>query len=275
MSELAGGLGEGRVLVLQPATPSGEGLFIALGIQQLWQKTLKEWGRPAASLLVRTTVRSLEGTTPEGFPVAVGDRGIASLTGWGGHAAEAALAQRNACRWVMASTLSAAVERTTLDASLIEARDGAPHPIAEWSFDGDLTALPEHVCGLLADASRRLGVTPRWTQACEAFDHHDPSVAALCLESLGFLSMAEESCRLRIDGVLDRLAMLATAAPRSRAVVTLVPALLGHLARLGAHDLQLAGWLRRIRQSTGALPPEWDGLLAEIARARAATSDGS
>ncbi|MCZ7679597.1 MAG: hypothetical protein M5U28_12880 [Sandaracinaceae bacterium] len=100
-------------------------------------------------------------------------------------------------------------------------------------------------------------------------------MAALCLESLGFLSMAEESCRLRIDGVLDRLAMLATAAPRSRAVVALVPALLGHLARLGAHDLQLAGWLRRIRQTTGELPPEWDGLLAEIARARAAQSDGA
>src|SRR5687767_4491092 len=51
MSEIAGSLGDGRVLVLQPATPNGAGLDIALGIQRFWQKTLKNAGRPAATIM--------------------------------------------------------------------------------------------------------------------------------------------------------------------------------------------------------------------------------
>ncbi len=74
------------------------------------------------------------------------------------------------------------------------------------------------------------------------------------LEQMGVLSMAEDGCCLVIGAILDRLELTVRAAPGSRVVVALVPELLGHLARLGAHDLQLAGWLRRVRKAIGTLP---------------------
>lgn len=68
--------------------------------------------------------------------------------------------------------------------------------------------------------------------------------------------------------MLERLGALVKIAPRAQPVVALVPELLGHLARLGAHDIQLAGWLRRVRKAVGALPKEWDGMLDTISRSR-------
>ncbi len=35
-----------------------------------------------------------------------------------------------------------------------------------------------------------------------------------------------------------------------------------------AHDIQLAGWLRGVRKTLGALPAEWEDLLDTISRAR-------
>jgi hypothetical protein len=46
------------------------------------------------------------------------------------------------------------------------------------------------------------------------------------------------------------------------------PQLLGHLARLGAHDIQLAGWMKRVRKIIGVVPAEWDGLVEKISRER-------
>ncbi len=121
---------------------------------------------------------------------------------------------------------------------------------------------------VLVEVARRIGTKLSWKHASEAFDAGDPGVQMRTLEMMGILSMAEDGCRLRLEPVLDGLAALATAAPRSSVVVALVSELLGHLARLGAHDIQLAGWMRRVKKAVGVVPAEWDGLLSSISRER-------
>lgn len=263
MSEIVGGLGEGRVLVFQPATPTGLGLYVALGIQRLWQKTLQAAGRPAACIVANTRVESIHGETPEGFPMAVGDKGVLPIKDWSDDAANAALVQQHECRWGLVSTLIAHATSARLETALFEAKPSdAMRTIATWTFEGE--GMPEHVCVVLLDVARRLGTKLPWAHAWEAFDTADVPAAMRCLEMMGITSTAEDGCRFEIQGVLDRLLGLVEAAPRSKIVLALVPELLGHLARLGAHDLQLAGWLRRARESIGALPREWDGMLDEI-----------
>jgi hypothetical protein len=269
MTELAGAIGEGRVLVFQPATPTGAGLELALGIQRFWQKTLKRAGRDAACIMALTRIESIEGTLPDGMPFAVGDRGVACFKDWADPAANAAMVNGQKCRWGLITTLVPAQGTARLDTELIEAREQVGAALGSWSFDAGYERLPSHVVEVLGEVSRRLGTKLPWTTAGEAFDSDDPGASMLMLEQMGVLSMAEDGCRLTLDVVLERLALLASAAPRSRVVVALVPDLLGHLARLGAHDIQLAGWMRRVRKSVGVLPPEWDGLLDKISRARA------
>jgi hypothetical protein len=269
MSELAGGLGEGIVLVFQPATPAAAGLPVALGIQRLWQKTLKHAGRPAACILAMTRIETIEGTTPEGFPFAVGDRGVASIGGWPDMATNSSLVVERGGRWGLIATLVAEGTTAKLDTTLIEAKAGeGGHLIASWSFDGASNDLPAHVCAVLVDVARRVGTKIPWKLETEAFDHGDPDVQLRVLEMMGILSMAEDGCRLELAPALDRLAQLATAAPRASVVVALVPELLGHLARLGAHDLQLAGWVRGVKRTIGVLPPAWENLVSSISRQR-------
>jgi hypothetical protein len=268
MSELAGAIGSGRVLVFQPATPTGAGLELALGIQRFWQRSLKSAGRPAASILALTRVESIQGTVPDDLPIAVGDRGVACLRDWADPKANAALVQAQGCRWGLISTLVATEASAKLDTVLVEARSGDSPTLGSWSFDSAYGDLPAHVADVLADICRRVGTRPPWTTAAEAFDSADPGASLLVLEQLGVLSMAEDSCRLVIHVVLDRLELLATAAPRSQVVIALVPELLSHLARLGAHDIQLAGWLKRVKNSIGVLPQEWEGLVEKLSRER-------
>src|SRR5690349_5895335 len=91
MTDLAGSLGGGRVLVLQPATPNGNGLDIALGIQRFWQKTLKNAGRPAACINALMRVEAIDGTVPDGLPIAVGDKSVAAFKDWADEGAVAGL----------------------------------------------------------------------------------------------------------------------------------------------------------------------------------------
>lgn len=267
MSDVAGAIGEGRVLVLQPAVPTGAGLELGLGIQRFWQKALKAAGRPAVSLIAHTRVEKIEGTVPDGLPIAVGDKGVLSLGGWSDETRDALVVQHG-CRWCVATTITPAERSARLDTVLVEAKVNAPvRSIASWSFDASYVAMPAHVVGVLVETALRIG-TRLTTTVSDSFDTDDPGAAMMMLEQMGVLSMAEDGCRLMIAPVLDRLATLACAAPRSRVTVALVPELLGHLARLGAHDIQLAGGVRRVRKSVGVIPSEWEGLVQRISRER-------
>ena len=158
------------------------------------------------------------------------------------------LSQR--CRWGLVTTLTAAERSGWLETSLIEGAELAT--LGAWTFDGGYEGLPAHVTEVLVEVARRLGTRLPWSTAGEAFDSGDPGACMLMLEQMGVSSMAEDGCRLVIDAALGRLALLVGAAPRSRVVVALVPELLGHLARLGAHDIQLAGWMRGVKRKIGA-----------------------
>ena len=269
MSEIAGSIGEGRVLVFQPATPNPAVLGLALGIQRLWQKSLKAAGRPAACFVALTRIESIEGVVPDGVPIAVGDRGVMPFADWSDATATAALVLSKQSRWGLSTTLAAEGQRARLDTTLIEAKAGeAARTLGTWAFDSTYETLPAHLTDVLMETARRVGTKPAWTSAADLFDSADPGAAMLMLEAMGAVSMTEDGVRVVIEHVLDRLATLVTAAPHSRVVVALVPELLGHLARLGAHDIQLAGWLRRVRKAIGVVPAEWDGLLAAISRDR-------
>ena len=160
-------------------------------------------------------------------------------------------------------------QRARLDTTLIEAKAGeAARTLGTWAFDATYETLPAHLTDVLIETARRVGTRPTWTSAADLFDSADPGAVMLMLEAMGAVSMTEDGVRVVIEQVLDRLAALVTATPRSRLVVAVVPELLGHLARRGAHDIQLAGWMRRVRLAVGVLPTEWDGLLASISRAR-------
>lgn len=269
MTDVAGSIGAGTLIVFQPATPSG-GLEVALGIQRLWQKTLKHGGRPAACLIAHTRLEAIEGPAPEGLPIAVGDKGVASIRDWADPATNAAIVVTRGGRWGLVASLAAASTHSALHTELFEASAaGGVSSIARWSFDGPVSLLPEHASTVLSDTARRLGVRSAPASYVDALDLDDPGLAMLALEVMGIVSMAEDDCRLHVDVALERLGLLASAAPRSRVVEALVPELLGHLARLGAHDLQLAAWMRGVKKQIGPLPPAWQGLVGTLSRERA------
>ena len=143
MTEIAGGIGAGTVIVFQPATPSG-GLEVALGIQRFWQKTLKQAGRPAACLIANTRVERIEGTPPIEMPIAVGDKGVAAIGDWADEAATAALVVARGGRWGLVATLTAAGIRGGIETKLFEAKPGSGAAnIATWSFSGAASAVHE------------------------------------------------------------------------------------------------------------------------------------
>ncbi|MFO0680507.1 MAG: hypothetical protein U0234_00585 [Sandaracinus sp.] len=254
--------------MLQPATPSGVGLELALGMQRFWQKSLKASGRASASIVAHTRIEAIDGAVPEDVPVAVGDRGVAHVGNWSDARAVATMVLAHSSRWGLISTFAPTPSAVRLDTLLIEVRLAEPVRIlGRWSFDAGFDALPAHVVEVLGDAAKRVG-TRTAVSVQEAFDTDDPGAAMLMLEQMGVLSMAEDGCRLVVAGVLDRLTLLVGAAPRSRVVVALVPELLQHLSRLGAHDIQLARWMKRVQKEVGVLPPEWDGLVQKISRER-------
>ncbi len=261
MAELVGTLGEGRVLVFQPASPEGGALTIARGLQRFWHHALKRAGRDAVRFVALGRVEELDGPVPDGLPIEVGDRMLLPVRPVSDPASAIGLVAKYQSRWGLVAELVPDGARAGLVTTLYERRGDGGRAIDAWRFEGEAVALPAHAVEVLSGVGRRLGTKLPFATATQAFDTGSPLAAMQILEQLGVLGLAEDDCRLPIAPVLARLAALAVAAPRSRLVIDLVPELLGHLARMGAHDLQLAGWVRDVKEAIGVLPPEWARLV--------------
>lgn len=271
MSALAGGLGEGKVLVLQPATPSSSSLDIALGLQRFWQKTLKAAGRPAACTVMIGTVETLhvEGELDGEPPIAVGDKCVLPIADWEDDGGLAATLRRFGCRWALVPTFVATESHVRLDTRFVELDDDGVRAVGDaFALDSGWNAFPTHVWEVLVEVARRVGATPPYSRAEEAFDTVDVGAAIATLQAMGMLSMAEDRCRLEVDAVFANLTRIVATAGAARPLVALVPELFDHLGRLGAHDLQLAGFLRSARRSLGTLPAQWSDLLERLAAGR-------
>jgi len=202
-------------------------------------------------------------------PLAVGDKGVHPIAAWDDDAAIAANTRRFACRWALVPTLTATETQVKLHTRFVEVDDSGVRAVGdELELDAGWATFPCHVWDVLVEVARRVGAKLPYSRAEEAFDTVDPEAALAILQALGMLSMAEDGCRLELAAVFTNLANVVDKTGAARPVVALVPEMLAHLGRLGAHDLQLAGFLRRARQSLGELPPEWHDLLDRLAAAR-------
>jgi hypothetical protein len=270
MSLLAGALGEGKVLVLQPAMPSPSHLEVALGLQRFWQKTLKAAGRPAACAVMIGKVEAVhvEGELEGEPPIAVGDKHVLPVANWDDDGVVAA-STRFGCRWALVPTFVATESHVRLDTRFVEVDDGVVRPVGDaFALDTGWSAFPTHVWEVLVEVARRVGATPPYSRAEEAFDTVDVAAAIAILEAMGMLSMAEDHCRLEVRAVFASLTSIVETVGAARPLVAIVPELFDHLGRLGAHDLQLAGFLRSARRSLGTLPTEWGDLLERLAAGR-------
>ncbi|HET6583574.1 MAG TPA: hypothetical protein VFG69_09000 [Nannocystaceae bacterium] len=256
----------GKLLVVHPAF-GGErvGLDFALGVQRLVARRLKACGRPTCFALARATVDEVDLAGAADASWKVGDKIAATIEAWPDEALTAMIVEQFECRWAVVPEFHADPDGCRLSTRLLEVDEqGTPQLVERWSFAGENPALPEHLVQLLRGLGEHTGTRVQWTDIVGLFGIDHPIPALYYLRALGYCSQLEDDCRVDRRQVLATLCVALEGAPAMEPLVDLVPEIVYALARAGTTDVELAQWLRELRQRAGS--EAWPGLL-EAARA--------
>lgn len=271
VSELAGSVGAGKLLVLHPAFGGDpEGLEAAIGIQRSLARLLERCGRPTAFALMRVRVEALDPgvETERGAPLSVGDLMLGTVDAWPDDAVAPLLGAQLGCRFGLVLEFHALGPQFRLDARLFDnAGEDTPHALAQWSREDDNLRLPTFLFELVAEVAARTGVACPWPGPSEMFGTDDAIAVLYSLQALGYCTELEEQCRVHLPHVLHSLTSLVEAAPAFAVAHGVVESTLLALARRGANDLELARWLKELRALAGA--DAWPGLHERLTAARA------
>lgn len=252
---MKGPAGGDKVLVVHPAF-SGDrvGLDFALGVQRLVARKLRACGRATVFALARTR-------TDDGELVA------AAIESWPEDAVTAMAVDQFECRWVVAPEFAALDEGCRLTTGLFEVdAHRRLRALEAWSFEGANVGLPDHLVTLVDGIARRTETNTPWADAAGMFGTSDPIPALYYLRALGFCSQLEDGCKVDPRQVLATLCVALEAAPAMTSLVELVPEIVHAFARAGANDIELAQWIRELRQRGG---DAWPDLMDQARAARA------
>jgi hypothetical protein len=269
MSTQPSGNGTEKVLVVHPAF-AGErvGLDFALGIQRLVARRLRACGRPAVFALARTRVDEDQVAAEPDAEWKVGDMVAAAIESWPENLVTSMVVEQFGCRWAVLPEFAAVGGGCRLTTGLFEVdAHGRLQALEAWSFEGENVALPDHLVTLIDGIARHTGTNTPWADAAGLFGTAEPIPALYYLRALGYCSQLEDGCRVDRRQVLATLCVALEGAPDMVPLLELVPEIVYALARAGANDLELAQWLRELRQRAGA--DAWPALLDEARAARA------
>jgi hypothetical protein len=245
-----------KVLVVHPAF-SGDrvALDFAVGVQRLVARRLKACGRPAVFALARTRGED-------------GELVAAAIESWPEDAVTQMAVEQFDCRWVVVPEFAAVEDGCRLTTGLFEvdARRRL-RALEAWSFEGANVALPDHLVALVDGIARRTETNTPWADTGGMFGTSDPIPALYYLRALGYCSQLEDGCRVDARQVLATLCVALEAAPAMAPLVELVPEIVHAFARGGANDIELAQWIRELRQRGGA--DAWPDLMDQARAARA------
>lgn len=271
VTELAGSVGAGKLLVLHPAFGGDpDGLEVAIGIQRTLARMIERCGRPTAFALMRVRVEAIDASSAGDDPsaLAVGDMMLGTVEAWPDDAVAPLLASQLGCRFGLVLEFHALGPQFQLAARLLQTDDrGHAHCIAQWSREDDNLRLPALLFELVADIAARTGVSCPWRDAAEMFGTDDAIAVLYSLQALGYCTELEEQCRVHLPHVLHSLGALIEAAPTHAIARDIVESTLLAVARRGANDLELARWLKELRARAGA--DAWPRLHERLATARA------
>lgn len=146
MTQTTATIGAGTLLVFQPTTGTDEiALPVALGIQRFWSRQLKEVGRPAAyfvAVVQLERLRDAQGADVSSDNVAVGDKFVMPLAGFGDDAEVARIVVSNGARWGLYSSFALMGPRFRLQARLVETDGGGLRVLDEREIKDDNLELP-------------------------------------------------------------------------------------------------------------------------------------
>jgi hypothetical protein len=256
----------GKLLVVHPAF-AGErvGLDFALGVQRLVARRLKACGRPTCFALARATVDEIHLQEGADASWKVGDKIAATIDAWPDEALSTMIVDQFVCRWGVVPEFRADPGGCRLHTRLFEVdAQGRPQVVERWSFEGENVGLPEHLVQLLRGIGERTGTRVPWADVTGLFGTDHPIPALYYLRALGYCSQLEDDCRVDRRQVLATLCVALEGAPAMEPLLDLVPEIVYAIARARTTDLELAQWLRELRQRAGS--DAWPGLL-EAARA--------
>lgn len=242
------------------------GLDFAIGVQRLLARRLEACGRPALFALARVPVHPAD---PAGDPAwTLGDMALAELQAWPEDALARMLVEQFGAKWGVVPEFQAVGGACRLVTRLLAVGDDrqALVEIDHWTFEGENSALPQHLVELVGALAKRTGVESQWWDVEQMFGTQEPIPALYHLRALGYCSQLEDGCRVDRRQVLATLCMILDAVPDMRATLELVPDIVFALARAGITDIELAQWLRELRQRAG--PGAWPGLVEEARAAR-------
>lgn len=257
-----------KLLVVHPAfTGERVGLDFALGVQRLVARRMKACGRPTCFALARATVDEIDLQSGVDASWKVGDKIAATIEAWPDEALTQMIVEQFRCRWGVVPEFHADPGGCRLHTRLLEVDGhGRPQVVERWSFEGENVGLPEHLVQLLRGIGERTGTRVPWTDVAGLFGTDHPIPALYYLRCLGYCSQLEDDCRVDRRQVLATLCVALEGAPHMEPLVDLVPEIVYAVARTGATDVELAQWLRELRQRAGA--SAWPGLVEAAGAAR-------
>ena len=252
MTEIAGTLGAGKLLVFQPATGDDAiALPVALGLQRFWGRRLKEAGRPGMRFVAVGKLERLldgDGADVTSDEVAVGDKFVLPFPHMTDDVEPARLISMYGARWGLYSTFALTGPRFHLTTRLFEVQDEAVRLLEEHAFDEENIRLPHRLFEILVSTAMRTGVRTPWHDWSDCFTTNDEVAALHYLAADGVCSMVEEGVRMTVADAFEPVIRALAQSPIMVRGIEVVRELLRAFKENGVSDLAVARQLRRLRE---------------------------
>ena len=253
VSDVAGSLGRGKLIVLPPAFSGGNGIEVGIGLSRFWTRQLRAAGRETIWFTM-------------GVPGTSNPRKLQVFDAWPERQIAELLVASLQARYGLAPELTTMGTRAKLSVRLFEVTGGGRiQAIEGWAYEGDNDGVPPFAFEVVEGVSRCLGLAPAAVSWPDAFGTGDELAAMYFLSALGAMGLLEDGFSPSAELAIQALTATYAEASLMQPAIELMPDLLKAMVKvLGASELQLAGVLRSGREALGRNPPEWDGLLERV-----------
>ena len=253
MSDVAGSLGQGKLIVLPPAFGGGDGIEVGIGLSRWWARQLRAAGRQTVWFMM-------------GVPETSSPRQLQVFAAWPERQVAELLVGALKARYGLAPEFNPMRTRAKIGVRLFEVTaEGRVQAIDAWTFEGDNTGVPALAFEVVQGVSRCLGVKPSALSWQDAFGSGDEIAAMYYLSASGAVALLEEGFSTSAELAIKALGATLETAPLMQPAVDLMQDLLLAMVKvLGASELQLAAVLRTGREALGRSPPDWDGIIDRV-----------
>lgn len=166
MTDVAGSLGQGKLIILAPAFTGGDGIEVAVGLARWWTRQLRDAGKDVNWFLI-------------GVPETSNPRQLQVFDAWPERQIAEVLVAGLQARFGLAPESSPDRTRAKIGARLFEITgQGSVQAIDGWTFEGSNNGVPRFAFEVVEGVTRCLGAKPVSMSWRDAFGTGDE--AACC-----------------------------------------------------------------------------------------------